>query len=137
MIESLLFYHAQGQISGFHSFADELRQTGDTVHTPDLYDGRTFATLEAGIGNEIGFGNLLQNYFSTPETSIILPTRACRLRTRIGRLTARASRLDRVFTVGAGELKFIDASENNLELTCEKSGKLQKHFGNSGWNQPA
>ena len=62
MAEVLLFHHAQGQTSGFHAFADELRQAGHTVHTPDFYDGRTFATLEAGIANakEIGFGNLLE-----------------------------------------------------------------------------
>ena len=62
MAEILLFHHAQGQTSGFHAFANELRQAGHTVHTPDLYDGRTFATLEAGIANakEIGFGNLLE-----------------------------------------------------------------------------
>ena len=62
MAEILLFHHAQGQTSGFHAFADELRQAGHTVHAPDLYNGRTFATLEAGIANakEIGFGNLLE-----------------------------------------------------------------------------
>ena len=62
MAEILLFHHAQGQTSGFHAFADELRQAGHTLHTPDLYDGRTFATLEAGIANakEIGFSNLLE-----------------------------------------------------------------------------
>ena len=62
MAKILLFHHAQGQTSGFHAFANELRQAGHTVHTPDLYDGRTFATLEAGIANakEIGFGNLLE-----------------------------------------------------------------------------
>ena len=62
MAEILLFHHAQGQTSGFHAFASELRQAGHTLHTPDLYDGRTFATLEAGIANakEIGFGNLLE-----------------------------------------------------------------------------
>ena len=62
MAELLLFHHAQGQTPGFHAFADELRQAGHTVHAPDLYDGRTFATLEAGIANakEIGFGNLLE-----------------------------------------------------------------------------
>ena len=62
MAEILLFHHAQGQTSGFHAFANELRQAGHTVHTPDLYDGRTFATLEAGIANakEIGFGHLLE-----------------------------------------------------------------------------
>jgi dienelactone hydrolase len=62
MAEVLLFHHAQGQTPGFHAFADELRQAGHTVHTPDLYDGRTFGTLEAGVAyaRESGFGNILE-----------------------------------------------------------------------------
>ncbi|MDX6401473.1 MAG: hypothetical protein QOF27_2079, partial [Gaiellaceae bacterium] len=57
MAEVLLFHHAQGQTAGFHAFADELRQAGHTVHTPDLYDGRTFATIDEGMAyaEEIGF----------------------------------------------------------------------------------
>ena len=40
MAEVLLFHHAQGQTEGFAAFADELRQAGHTVHTPDLcYSG--------------------------------------------------------------------------------------------------
>jgi hypothetical protein len=42
MAEVLLFRHAQGQTPGFLAFADELQRAGHTVHTPDLYDGRTF-----------------------------------------------------------------------------------------------
>ena len=57
MAEVLLFHHAQGQTAGFHSFADELRKAGHTVHTPDLFDGRTFATIEEGMAyaQELGF----------------------------------------------------------------------------------
>jgi dienelactone hydrolase len=69
MAEVLLFHHAQGQTSGFHAFADELRQAGHTVHTPDLYDGRTFDTLEAGLAyaKELGFGNLLERGVHTAD----------------------------------------------------------------------
>ena len=61
MAEVLLFHHAQGLTAGVESFADQLREAGHTVHTPDLYDGRTFATLEEGIGyaEEVGFGEVL------------------------------------------------------------------------------
>ena len=45
----LLFHHALGQTRGFAAFADTLRHAGHTVHAPDLYDGRTFATLEEGM----------------------------------------------------------------------------------------
>lgn len=60
MSEILLFHHAQGLTSGILAFADELRQEGHTVHTPDLYQGHTFTTLEDGIAyaKQIGFGNL-------------------------------------------------------------------------------
>jgi dienelactone hydrolase len=62
MAEVLLFHHAQGQTSGFHAFADELRRAGHTVHAPDLYDGRTFDTLDAGMSyaKEIGFGEVVE-----------------------------------------------------------------------------
>jgi dienelactone hydrolase len=62
MAEVLLFHHALGQTSGFVAFADELRRAGHTVHTPDLYDGRTFDTLDEGLAyaKEIGFGELLE-----------------------------------------------------------------------------
>src|SRR6266702_2863665 len=57
MAQVLLFHHAQGQTAGFKAFADELRRAGHTVHTPDLYDGRTFATLEEGMAyaGKVGF----------------------------------------------------------------------------------
>ena len=57
MAEVLLLHHAQGLTEGVHAFADRLREAGHTVHTPDLYDGHTFATLEEGLGyaKEVGF----------------------------------------------------------------------------------
>jgi dienelactone hydrolase len=57
MAEVVLFHHAQGLTPGVVAFADELRRAGHTVHTPDLFDGRTFGTLEAGMSyaEEIGF----------------------------------------------------------------------------------
>lgn len=57
MAEVLLFHHVQGQTAGFLAFADELRGAGHTVHTPDLFDGRTFPSIEAGAAHleAIGF----------------------------------------------------------------------------------
>lgn len=49
MAEVLLFHHAQGLTPGVRAFADELRAAGHTVHAPDLFDGRTFASIEAGM----------------------------------------------------------------------------------------
>jgi dienelactone hydrolase len=62
MAEVLLFHHAQGLTAGVAAFADELRAAGHTVHTPDLYDGRTFCTLAEGVAyaEELGFGAVLE-----------------------------------------------------------------------------
>ena len=62
MADVLLFHHAQGQTEGFHAFADDLRNAGHRVHTPDLFDGRTFASIEEGVARagEIGFGELVE-----------------------------------------------------------------------------
>ena len=49
MAEVVLYHHVQGLTDGVRSFADELRQAGHTVHTPDLFDGRTFDTIEEGM----------------------------------------------------------------------------------------
>jgi dienelactone hydrolase len=62
MAEVLLYHHVQGLTEGVRSFADELRQAGHTVHTPDLFDGRTFETIEDGMAfaREAGFGALAE-----------------------------------------------------------------------------
>ena len=56
MAEVLLFHHAHGLTPGVLSFADVLRSDGHVVHTPDLYDGRTFAGLDEGVayGRSLG-----------------------------------------------------------------------------------
>jgi len=60
MSEVLLYHHVQGLTDGVRAFADELRQAGHTVHTPDLFDGRSFETLEDGMAfaRETGFDTL-------------------------------------------------------------------------------
>jgi len=62
MAEVVVFHHAQGLTPGVIAFADELRRAGHTVHTPDVYEGRTFATVDEGVGHagEIGFGEVLE-----------------------------------------------------------------------------
>ena len=62
MAEVLLFHHAQGLTSGVLAFADDLRGGGHTVHTPDLYDGRTFETLDDGLdyAKQLGFGKVFE-----------------------------------------------------------------------------
>ncbi len=56
MAEVLLFHHALGLTPGVTAFADGLRERGHTVHTPDLFRGRTFATIEDGVAYADGVG---------------------------------------------------------------------------------
>jgi dienelactone hydrolase len=57
MAEVMLYHHVQGLTPGIVEFADRLRDAGHTVHTPDLFDGRTFDDIETGVGfaKQIGF----------------------------------------------------------------------------------
>lgn len=61
MTDVVLFHHALGLTPGITAFADELRRAGHTVHTPDLFEGRTFDTIEDGVAHarEIGFGEVI------------------------------------------------------------------------------
>jgi dienelactone hydrolase len=60
MADVLLYHHIQGLTEGVRAFADELRAAGHTVHVPDVFDGRTFASIEEGFGyaREQGFDAL-------------------------------------------------------------------------------
>lgn len=61
MANILLFHHAQGLTPGLRSFADALRDAGHVVHTPDLYDGKTFPTVTEGVqhARSLGFTSIL------------------------------------------------------------------------------
>lgn len=69
MAEVLLFHHAQGLTPGIVSFADHLRRAGHLVHTPDLFEGRTFDTLEKGMSfvAERGFSELIERGVQVAE----------------------------------------------------------------------
>lgn len=62
MAEVVLFHHALGLTHGVLEFAAVLRGAGHTVHTPDLFEGRTFDTLQEGVDHagEIGFGEVIE-----------------------------------------------------------------------------
>ena len=62
MAEVVLYHHAHGLTSGVEAFAAGLRQAGHTVHAPDLYDGRTFQTLDEGLAyaRQIGFETVIE-----------------------------------------------------------------------------
>jgi dienelactone hydrolase len=49
MAEIVLFHHALGLTPGVIEFADGWRAAGHVVHTPDLYEGRTFVDLDEAV----------------------------------------------------------------------------------------
>jgi dienelactone hydrolase len=65
--EVVLYHHIQGLTPGVLGFAETLRREGHTLHTPDLFDGRTFATLDEGMAfaRETGFGALAERGLAT------------------------------------------------------------------------
>ena len=62
MTDVILFHHAQGLTEGMRSFADQLRAAGHSVTMPDLYEGKTFASIEDGVGyaQETGFETIIE-----------------------------------------------------------------------------
>ncbi|MCU1444660.1 dienelactone hydrolase family protein [Cryobacterium sp.] len=62
MTHVILFDHAQGLTDGVEEFAQRLRDAGHDVVVPDLYEGRTFDTLDAGVANAeaIGFETIIE-----------------------------------------------------------------------------
>jgi len=58
----VLFHHAQGRTDGIIQFAERLRGAGHQVTVPDLFDGKTFASVEEGVGyaQEVGFDAIIE-----------------------------------------------------------------------------
>jgi dienelactone hydrolase len=69
MTEILLFHHVLGLTTGVVAFAEELRAAGHAVHTPDLFAGGTFPTLEEGMAyaGAVGFGTILTRGVAAAE----------------------------------------------------------------------
>src|SRR5262245_55408759 len=61
MVDLLLLHHAQGLTAGCLAFAGALRAAGHAVHTPDLYEGQTFADLSSGMAysERVGFDAIM------------------------------------------------------------------------------
>lgn len=69
MTEVLLFHHALGLTDGVLAFAEDLRADGHVVHTPDLFEGKTFDSVPDGVANarQIGFGTILDRGAAAAE----------------------------------------------------------------------
>jgi dienelactone hydrolase len=62
MANVIVFHHALGLTPGIRAFAGRLEQAGHTVHLPDLFEGRRFDDLAAGVAfaEQTGFGVILE-----------------------------------------------------------------------------
>ncbi|MEU9132142.1 dienelactone hydrolase family protein [Kitasatospora sp. NPDC048540] len=62
MATILLLHSVHGLRPAVHAAAERLRAAGHEVHTPDLFDGRTFEDVEAGMAHkeELGSDELLR-----------------------------------------------------------------------------
>jgi len=69
MATVLLFHHAMGPTPAFLAFADALRDAGHTVHTPDLFEGRTFGSIAEGMTHvdTLGFDTILARGVAAAE----------------------------------------------------------------------
>ncbi len=69
MTDVLLYHHIQGLTDGVRAFADDLRGAGHTVHTPDLFEGRTFGSIEEGFGyaRDTGFDSIRERGAAAAE----------------------------------------------------------------------
>ncbi len=69
MTETVVFHHALGLTPGVVAFANELRAAGHQVHTPDLFEGRTFETIDEGVAHaeEVGFDVVMERGLEAVE----------------------------------------------------------------------
>jgi dienelactone hydrolase len=62
MAEIMVFHHAQGLTAGVRDFAAALTAAGHPAHTPDLYEGNVFPTLDEGLAyaRSTGFDTIIE-----------------------------------------------------------------------------
>lgn len=70
MAEIVLFHHAGGLTEGVRAFARTLGEAGHIVHTPDLFDGRTFADVHDGVAYADSVG---EDVFAARAAEIVAP----------------------------------------------------------------
>ena len=69
MAEVVLFHHVMGLTDGVAAMAADLTSHGHTVHTPDLFDGQQFDSIEDGAGfvDELGFMTIVDRGVAAVE----------------------------------------------------------------------
>ena len=100
MTHVILFHHAQGLTDGVAEFAQRLRDAGHEVVVPDLYEGRTFDTLDAGVANAeaIGFETIIERGVAAADG---LPTNTVYAGFSLGTLPAQKLAQSREGALGA------------------------------------
>lgn len=100
MTEVLLLHHAQGLTPGVVALADRLIAAGHIVHTPDVYDGRTFDDLDTGMAyaREIGFQTAMDRGVAAAEG---LPAELVYLGISLGVMPAQQLAQNRPGALGA------------------------------------
>ena len=61
MADVVLFHHVLGLTDGVVALADDLRSHGHEVHTPDLFGGQTFGSIDEGASHvdAVGISNVI------------------------------------------------------------------------------
>ena len=89
MTEVVLFHHVQGLTEGVRALADELRAAGHTVHTPDFFDGATYAVDRRGLRRAEGRGDPGAQDAWADEVVADLPARLVYLGISLGVMPAQ------------------------------------------------
>jgi dienelactone hydrolase len=90
MAEVVVFHHALGITDAVHGFADALRESGHTVHPPDLFDGRTFETIEDGMAYSEELGGPMAAVERARGAVGELPSEVCYVGFSLGVLPAQS-----------------------------------------------
>jgi dienelactone hydrolase len=100
MAEIVLFHHVQGLTPGVEALADDLRNAGHVVHTPDLFEGDTFDSIDDGLAfvRDLGFGTVVERGVAAVED---LPHRLVYIGISLGVLPAQALAQTRGGAAGA------------------------------------
>jgi dienelactone hydrolase len=101
MAEVVVFHHALGLTDAVRRFADALRAAGHTVYTPDLYDGRTFDTIDDGMAHSDEFGGPMAIVDRARAAVASLPSAAVYIGFSLGVLSAQALAQTRAGARGA------------------------------------
>ena len=97
MAQIVLFHHALGLTDGVRALAEQIAGGGHTVHTPDLYDGRTFATVDEGVAHaqHLGFEEITSAAFLDNPASLGVSRKVGYVETGVTRVRRREGELAR------------------------------------------